>query len=167
MKKRLLVVIIGICIFAVTGCSSGTDRPDNSNTVVDVQAETDEEVNTEPSENDDSTEEKAVDSDKKEDEVDESEVSIDFKEVMDGLEDFFDDYIAIKKKYDEENEDAGFFEKLGDYTEKLGDYSEWLLEYAEKLEELESIDTVNLSEADAAYYILVAARIHKKLEAVE
>ena len=72
---------------------------------------------------------------------------------MDRYEDFFDEYIAFMKKY----------QNSSDAMEMLDDYMNYLDKYMETMEALNDIDEDSLSDADAAYYVEVMARISKKL----
>lgn len=77
----------------------------------------------------------------------------DFKEAMDSYEEFFDEYVAFMKKY--ENSDNPM-SMLSDYTKFMSQYSETM----QKLDEWKSKD---LNTKEAAYLLDVTNRINKKL----
>jgi hypothetical protein len=78
-----------------------------------------------------------------------------FKATMDSYEEFFDEYVAFMKKYNEADAD--------DVFAMLTDYSVMLTKYAEMTKAMNDIDTNSLSSADYAYFIEVTARISVKL----
>jgi len=80
--------------------------------------------------------------------------SADFQAVMDSYEDFFDDYIAFMKSYD--NSDVSM----------LKQYTSLLTQYQATMEKMDTIDENSLSAADQAYYITVQSRITQKLLSV-
>ena len=79
-----------------------------------------------------------------------------FKEAMASYEAFFDEYVEFMKSYDSA---AGDMTAMLKYLDMLSQYSEM----ADKLDELEDSE---MSDADAAYYIEVTARIYQKLASV-
>ena len=83
-------------------------------------------------------------------------VTPEFKEAMDSYEAFFDEYVEFMKSYDSA---AGDMTAMLKYLDMLSQYSEM----ADKLDELEDSE---MSDADAAYYIEVTARIYQKLASV-
>lgn len=84
------------------------------------------------------------------------DVSADFKALMDSYEEFFDSYVAFMKKYKASTDQVSMMSDLADYMTK----------YAEMMEKLNAIDSKSLSDADAAYYVEVSARVMKKLAEV-
>lgn len=89
----------------------------------------------------------------KEDDTANNSIDPDFKAVMDSYEEFFDEYVAIMKKYQENPTDLSI---LADYVKYMGQYTDMM----QKFEKWESED---LNAAELAYYIDVQARITKKL----
>lgn len=83
-------------------------------------------------------------------------VSPEFKKIMDTYEDFFNDYVAFMKKYNNST----------DIVSMATDYAKYTKEYAEKMQSFKDEKTDDLSVADAAYYLEVEARITKKLAEV-
>ena len=75
--------------------------------------------------------------------------------MMDNYEAFFDEYNAFMDKM---GNDSGW-----DDFSALGDYFSMLEKEEKMLEEMEAIDEEELSDADAAYYLEVTARIYQKL----
>ncbi len=79
------------------------------------------------------------------------EVHEGFKEYMDSYEEFFDGYVDIMS---EDDPDAL---TLLSFTQQ----------YLEMLDAMESLENAELSDGDAAYYLLVSGRISAKLALVE
>lgn len=85
-----------------------------------------------------------------------NEVSEDFKALMDSYEEFFDSYVAFMKKYKASTDQVSMMSDLADYMDK----------YSDMMAKLDAIDSESLSDADAAYYAEVSARVMKKLAEV-
>lgn len=81
------------------------------------------------------------------------DIDPDFKAAMDSYEEFFDEYVAIMKKYKENPTDLSI----------LSDYATYMGQYADMIQKLEEWENKDLNTAEAAYYIDVQARITKKL----
>ena len=77
----------------------------------------------------------------------------DFKAAMDSYEAFFDEYVAIMKKYKENPMDMSI----------LADYAKYMGQYADMMQKIEALENEDLNIAEAAYYAEVMARISKKL----
>ncbi len=77
----------------------------------------------------------------------------DFKAAMDSYEKFFDEYVAIMKKYADNPTDMSI---LSDYTKYMG-------QYADMMKKFEKWENEDLNTAEAAYYLEVQTRITKKL----
>lgn len=77
----------------------------------------------------------------------------DFKEAMDSYEEFFDEYVAFMKKYENSDNPMSMF---SNYTKFMSQYSETM----QKLDEWKSKD---LNTKEAAYLLDVTNRINKKL----
>ena len=71
-------------------------------------------------------------------------------------EEFFDSYVAFMKKYKASTDQASMMSDLADYMGK----------YSDMMAKLDAIDSKSLSDADAAYYAEVSARVMKKLAEV-
>ena len=82
-----------------------------------------------------------------------SEIDADFKAAMDSYEKFFDEYVAIMKKYKENPTDLSI----------LTDYATYMGQYADMIQKFEEWESKDLNTAEAAYYVDVQARITKKL----
>lgn len=80
-------------------------------------------------------------------------ISSDFKAAMDSYEKFFDEYVAIMKKYANNPSDMSI---LGDYTKYMG-------QYADMMADFEKWESEDMNAAETAYYIEVQGRITKKL----
>ena len=88
-----------------------------------------------------------------EEKKDENAIDPEFKAAMDSYEEFFDEYVAIMKKYQKNPTDLSI---LADYTKYMGQYTDMM----QKFEKWENED---LNTAELAYYMDVQARITKKL----
>lgn len=86
-------------------------------------------------------------------ETDTAEINPDFKAAMDSYEKFFDEYVAIMKKYKANPTDMSI----------LSDYATYMGQYADMMQKFEKWENEDLNTAEAAYYIDVQARITKKL----
>lgn len=82
-----------------------------------------------------------------------AEIDPDFKAAMDSYEAFFDEYVAIMKKYKENPTDLSI----------LSDYATYMGQYADMMQKFEKWQNEDLSTTETAYYIDVQARITKKL----
>lgn len=80
-------------------------------------------------------------------------MSKEFKEAMDSYEEFFDEYVAIMKKYKDNPSDMSI----------IADFNKYMGKYAEMMEAFEKWEDEDLNEAESAYYIQVQSRINKKL----
>ena len=76
-----------------------------------------------------------------------------FKAAMDSYEKFFDEYVAIIKKYKANSTDMSI----------LTDYANYMGQYADMMQKFEKWENEDLNTAEAAYYVDVQARITKKL----
>lgn len=76
-----------------------------------------------------------------------------FKEALDSYEDFFDEYCAFMKKFNESPDDLSL----------LGDYTEYLTQYTETMEKMEALDDGAMNDAELKYYLEVTNRINEKL----
>ena len=88
----------------------------------------------------------------KEDETNNS-IGAEFKAAMDSYEAFFDEYVAIMKKYKNNPMDMSI----------LADYANYMGQYADMMQKFEKWENEDLNAAELAYYIDVQARITKKL----
>lgn len=77
----------------------------------------------------------------------------DFKTAMDSYEKFFDEYVAIMKKYANNPTD----------TSILADYSKYMGKYAQMMSDFEKWESEDMNDAELAYYLEVQGRITKKL----
>ncbi len=80
-------------------------------------------------------------------------IRADFKSAMDSYEKFFDEYVAIMKKYANNPSDMSI----------LGDYSKYMGKYAEMMSDFEKWESEDMNAAETAYYLEVQGRITKKL----
>ncbi len=76
-----------------------------------------------------------------------------FKAAMDSYEKFFNEYVAIVKKYKDNPTDMSI----------LSDYAAYMGQYADMVQKMEKWENEDLNAAEVAYYIDVQARISKKL----
>lgn len=82
-----------------------------------------------------------------------SEIDADFKAAMDSYEKFFNEYVAIMKKYKANPTDLSI----------LADYATYISQYADMIQKMKEWESKDLNAAEAAYYVDVQARITKKL----
>ena len=111
-----------------------------------------------PQEDNNQTDTEPVDNDKQQDnpQTTTDGVSADFKALMDSYEEFFDSYVAFMKKY----------KASTDQVSMMGDLADYMSKYSDMMAKLNAIDSKSLSDADAAYYVEVSARVMKKLAEV-
>lgn len=76
-----------------------------------------------------------------------------FKSAMDSYEKFFDEYVAIMKKYANNPSDMSI---LSDYTKYMGKYTKMMADF-------EKWESEDMNAAEIAYYLEVQGRITKKL----
>lgn len=88
-----------------------------------------------------------------EEKKDNNSIDPEFKAAMDSYEEFFDEYVAIMKKYKANPTDMSI----------LSDYAKYMGQYADMMEKFEKWENEDLNTAEAAYYVDVQARITKKL----
>ena len=86
-----------------------------------------------------------------------STVTPEFKERLDGYEDFFNEYIKFLTDYNKASDRTEMVSKLADYDARREDIAN----------KLNSIDKSALSKADALYYDDVKYRISKKLDSID
>lgn len=80
-------------------------------------------------------------------------IRADFKAAMDSYEKFFDEYVAIMKKYKNNPSDMSI----------LADYSKYMGQYAQTMKDFEKWESEDMNTAEAAYYLDVQNRITNKL----
>ena len=88
-----------------------------------------------------------------EEKKDSNSIDPEFKAAMDSYEKFFDEYVAIMKKYKANPTDMSI----------LSDYAKYMGQYADMMQKFEKWENEDLNTAEAAYYVDVQARITKKL----
>ena len=81
-----------------------------------------------------------------------SEVSSNIKELADGFESFMNKYIDFMVSVKNKNS----LSALSEYTQLLAEYSDWMTK-------IDNVDTSQLSDTDAAYFMEVYARVMGKL----
>lgn len=86
-----------------------------------------------------------------------STVTPEFKEKLDGYEEFFNEYIKFLTDYNRASDRTEMVSQLADYNARREDVTS----------KLNSIDKSALSKADALYYEDVTYRISKKLDSIE
>ncbi|MBQ8940984.1 MAG: copper amine oxidase N-terminal domain-containing protein [Firmicutes bacterium] len=87
-----------------------------------------------------------------------SAVTPSFKKAMDSYEQFFDEYIAFMKKYENSN--------VTNYTAMLNDYTNYMNRYAKAMQDMENLKNTQMTTADSIYYVIVTTRIQTKLAAL-
>lgn len=161
MKKLLVCAVLAACMMSVWGCGSKKEAEKAPETKIETKAP----AATQPAKAPEPETSKAVETEAPETEAPETKapeteapekstgIRPEFKEMMDGYEKFFDDYIAFMKKYSD----------AANPMELMADYLKYLAEYSETLEKMEDVDQSELSDEELKYYIDVTARIEKKL----
>lgn len=86
-----------------------------------------------------------------------STVTPEFKEKLDGYEEFFNEYIKFLTAYNKASDRTEMVSQLADYDARREDVTS----------KLNSIDKSTLSKADALYYEDVTYRISKKLDSID
>jgi len=156
MKKAISVILALVLVLSLAACggkepnSNGSDNTSDTNhkdTYVSEQGDTTTATtpSTQPSieATTPATTEETVD----------AEIDPDFKAAMDSYEAFFDEYVAIMKKYKANPTDLSI----------LTDYATYMGQYADMMQKFEAWENEDLNTAELAYYIDVQARITKKL----
>ena len=82
-----------------------------------------------------------------------SGVRSDFKKAMDSYEKFFDEYVAIMKKYKENPTDESI----------IADYTRYMEKYNQMVEDINEWKGKNMNAAETEYYIEVIRRTSEKL----
>ena len=134
-KKLILAMLACLLVLVCTACGSSSDAPSGTEASDEPQTEVTEQA---------------------EPEKDNSAVTPEFKTAMDSYEEFFDENVEFKKKYEQSDDPTSMMPDLADYMTK----------YSETMQKLDEIDEDSLSDADLAYYTEVNARILKKLSEV-
>ena len=123
----------------------------NNTMYISIDAPDDEEIKSE--ETNAGTEKENGNETEAKDESSSGGISSDFKAAMDSYEKFFDEYVAIMKKYANNPSDMSI---LGDYTKYMG-------QYADMMADFEKWESEDMNAAETAYYLEVQGRITKKL----
>lgn len=89
----------------------------------------------------------------KKDKTESDTIDPDFKAAMDSYEAFFDEYVAIMKKYKQNPTDMSI----------LSDYTKYMEKYADTMKKFEEWESEDLNAAELAYYLDVQNRISKKM----
>lgn len=134
----ILIILISRITRPAAGTAESTVPPETSATTVETTVATTTTTTTE--ETSAATEAPGV-------------VDPEFKAVMDSYESFIDEYIKFMKK----------FEKHPTDTKYLSKYADMMAKYADWIEKIGKYDEDTMSDADLAYYLLVTARVEKKL----
>ena len=115
---------------------------------------TDESSSTEDSDETlDETESEETTKEPEKEETNNGGIRADFKSAMDSYEKFFDEYVAIMKKYANNPSDMSI---LSDYTKYMG-------KYTKMMDDFEKWESEDMNAAETAYYLEVQGRITKKL----
>ena len=152
MKKAISVMLVLVLVLSLAACGGkepSTSTSDNISGTTCVPEQGDTTTATTPS-TQPSTEATTTATTA---ETDSAEIDPDFKVAMDSYEAFFDEYVAIMKKYKENPADMSI----------LADYATYMGQYADMMQKFEAWENEDLNKAELAYYIDVQARITKKL----
>ena len=77
-----------------------------------------------------------------------------FKEMMDGYEAFFDEYIEFMQAYQQTD---------GNSVEMLAKYADFMSQYAQTMEQMDQVGEEEMSNEELLYYTEVTTRISQKL----
>ena len=80
-----------------------------------------------------------------------------FKEMMDGYEAFFDEYIEFMQAYQQAD---------GNSVEMLAKYADFMSKYAQTMEQMDQVGEEEMSNEELLYYTEVTTRISQKLLSV-
>ncbi len=83
------------------------------------------------------------------------DIDPEFKACLDEYEAFMDEYFAFMQKYAEA-------ESTGDYLSMMNDYASILSQYSEWAKTINGLDQNAMTDAEAAYYLEVQARVTQK-----
>ena len=156
MKKAISVILALVLVLSLAACggkesnSNGSDNTSDTNqkdTYVSEQGDTTTATTPSTQLSTEATTPATTE------ETDNAKIDPDFKAAMDSYEAFFDEYVAIMKKYKENPTDMSI----------LTDYATYMGQYADMMQKFEAWENEDLSKAELAYYIDVQARITKKL----
>lgn len=155
MKKAMSVILALVLVLSLAACS-GEANTNETHNVSDTGCE-----DTYVPEKDDTTAATAPSTQPSTEattpatteETGSTEIDPDFKAAMDSYEEFFDEYVAIMKKYKENPTDLSI----------LSDYATYMGQYADMIQKLEEWESKDLNTAEAAYYVDGQARITQKL----
>lgn len=81
------------------------------------------------------------------------EIKPEFKEALDSYEEFVDEYISFLKEFQESD----------DISNMMDDYNSYFSKYTETMDKIAKLDSGDLNEKEAAYYMEVVTRITQKL----
>lgn len=81
-----------------------------------------------------------------------NEIRADVKEALDSYEEFFDEYCAFMKKFNDNPSDLSL----------LGEYASFMAQYADAMDKLDKMKS-DLNNAEMKYYLEVMNRINIKL----
>ena len=152
MKKAISVMLVLVLVLSLAACGGkepSTNTSDNISGTTYVPEQGDTTTATTPS-TQPSTEATTTATTA---ETDSADIDPDFKAAMDSYEAFFDEYVAIMKKYKANPTDLSI----------LTDYATYMGQYADMMQKFEAWENEDLNKAELAYYIDVQARITKKL----
>ena len=153
MKKAISVMLVLVLVLSLAACGGKAPDTSGSDNISDTNHEDtyvpDTTTATTPS-TQPSTE---ATTPATTEEMGSDEIDPDFKAAVDSYEAFFDEYVAIMKKYKENPTDLSI----------LTDYATYMGQYADMMQKFEAWENEDLNKAELAYYIDVQARITKKL----
>lgn len=166
MKKVLSLLLVVLLICSITACGSEKNGVNENPEVTEKGTVQNETVSVAISDTEPATEAAAIVTEPAtvpaevvtepavtEAAKDTNSIDPDFKAAMDSYEKFFDEYVAIMKKYKENPMDMSI----------LADYGKYMGQYAEMMQNFEKWENEDLNAAETAYYVDVQARITKKL----
>ena len=149
MKKLIALILMIVLVSSMSACGKSDDKKDE---VKQDEVVVNQDVNKE-----DTTIKEEEEEEKQEETKEESNLKdgmrIEFKEAMDAYEAFYDDYIEIMKKYNQNPLDSQI---IDEYTQMLEDLSEMEDKFAKWEDE-------DLNDEEMKYYLALNERITTKL----
>lgn len=166
MKKKLCMLLLGLCLVSISACGTTETSGNSENTPYSFQEENStehkntEETNTD-SDNADSEQQEnnnAASEDTENENANTNEELADgmhpeFKEAMDSYEAFYNEYCDIVKRYTENPSD----------TQLLSDYTDMLTKSVEVSEKFKAWENNDLNDEELKYYLDVNNRVAKKI----
>ena len=163
MKKKLCVLLFGMCLTSMSACGNNTPSNNLDNHITsDSKTDMIDSIKTEP-ESEQEADQDEKNSDTVFEDMNHEDANVDtelvdgmrpeFKEAMDSYEAFYDEYCNVMKKYNKNPTDI----------ELLTSYTDMLTKSAEMSKKFEAWKDNEMNDAELKYYLDVNNRVAKKL----